>query len=413
MQITYSKFEHDLNRFLKAYLEDDSFDNLKERLDISETEVDLMTEKINDFYKEQLQINNNQSKERIKIDRIITFSEKRLSKEKFCKFLIELARICLSEGKLDLAIEIFRKANKINHSDSTNAESLLGLADVFSRRAIWLKCVQTANNAKTLFKSINDYKGVAKCENLLGTVYGELGDIIKAKKHLLTSLSLINIDEDLDLAANLFANLGIIYNIQENFDDSIQHLKRSLSIYQTLGNLKCSSEINLNIGMVYYDSKNYDPALAAIDSSIEIARKEDFISILCLAYLAKAQLLIQLENFYYAAEFADKALELSHNLDDKLTVADIYKAKGIIEKNLSNYKSAETYLLSSLRINKSLNNEMNAAETSLELGLLYEKMHDSSSKDSYLKSSCEYFKNIGANTKADWIEGMIAFNSAI
>lgn len=410
MQVTYSKFEHELNRFLKVYLEDDSFDHLKERLDPPEKQADLLSEKINDFYKEQLQIDKHQSKDRIRVDRIVTFSEKNLQPEKFCKFLIELARICLSEAKLDLAHEIFRKAYKTCNNDSIKAETLLGLADVFSRKANWARSLESVNKARTLFKSTDNFRGVAKCENLLGTIYGELGDILNAKKHLLTSLSLININDDPEMAANLFTNLGIVYNIQDSPNDSINHLNKALTIYIKLGNYKNASEVNLNIGLVHFESGNYDAAIVALDSAISTSKEEGFLSVLCLAYFAKAQVLIKFDNFYYAKEFTDKALELSHNLDDKLTVADIYKVKGIIETNLNNYKAAETYLLNSLRINNAMNNEMNAAETSIELGLLYEKMNDSVSKNSYLKSSYEYFKNIGANAKVQRIEQMIAFN---
>jgi len=411
-KITYSKFEQELNKYLKEYLTDDSYDHLKERLDLPEKESGLVAEKINEFYREQLQIDNHPSKDRIRVDRIITFSEKNLLPEKFYKLLVEIGRICISEGKIDLANEIFKKANKLTNNDLTKAESLLGLADVLSRKAKWTKSLETIFNAKALFKSIPDYRGLAKCENLLGTIFGELGDILKAKKHLLTSLSLIKSDEDLELAANSYSNLGIVYSIQESPEASISHLNRALALYNKLGNQKCASEVSLNIGIVHYESDNYDAAMVALDSSIETAKTGGFLSVLCLTNLAKAQVLIKLNNFYYASEFANSALEISHNSDDKLTLADIYKVKGIIERHLENFTASETYLLNSLRINNSLNNELNVAETSFELGLLYEKMKDADSRNIYLKRSRNYFKNIEANAKVDLIEEMLGFSAA-
>jgi tetratricopeptide (TPR) repeat protein len=412
-KIAYNKFEHKLNKFLKEYLADDSYDHLKERLDFPEKQEGLVSEKINEFYREQLQIDKNPSKDRIRIDRIITFSEKSLPQEKFCKLLVELGRICLSEGKIDITNEIFRKVNKLTNNDLTKAESLLGLADVFSRKSKWTKSMETIYEAKALFKSIADYRGLAKCENLLGTIFGELGDILKAKKHLLTSLSLINSDEDLELAANLYSNLGIVYSIQESPQASISHLNKASAIYNKLGNDKSASEVSLNIGIVHYEADNYDAAMVSLNTAIETAKAGGFLSILCLTYLAKAQVLIKLNDFYYASEFANKALEISHNSDDKLTLADIYKVKGIIERHLENFAASETYLLNSLRINESLNNELNVAETSFELGLLYEKMKDAASKNIYLKRSRNYFKNIEANEKVDIIEEMLEFSPAI
>ena len=411
MQLTYSKFEHELNRFLKGYLKDDSYDHLKERLDPPEKEIDKISEKINDFYKQQLEIDTHLSKDRVQIDRIITFSEKTLQAEKFCKFLNELAHICIAEGKLDIANEIFRKANKLSTNELIRAESLLGLADVFSRRANWTRSLEAINNAKSLYKSANDYRGLAKCENLLGTVYGELGDILKAKKYLLSSLSLINTDDDVELAANLYTNLGIVHHVQENTTDSINYLNKALELYNMLGKHKNTSEVNLNIGLVHFDTGNYDDAIKAFDKAIETAKQGDYLSVLCLIYLAKAEVLLKLNDYYYASDFADKALEISHNSDDKLTVADIYKVKGIVARELNDFEASETYLLNSLRINNSYNNEMNAAQTSLELGVLYEKMNDTESQKTQLTKSKEYFKNIGSIGKAERIEKMLKSNS--
>jgi len=410
MRITYNKFEMELNSFLKAYLEDESFDHLQEKLDWPEFESDSTSKTINEFYQEQLHIDNHQSKDRVRIDRIITFSQKRLSSEKFSNFLIELAHICLSEGKLDIALEIFKKSNKLTNNDLTKAESLLGLADIYSRRAKWTNSLDTLKKAKSIFKSKVDNRGMAKCENIFGTIYGELGDISKAKKHFLTSLSLIDRDKDLDLAASLYTNLGIVNNIQGYYDDALNHLNKALTIYTTLNNHKNASEVRLNIGIVNLDSGNFNEAISALDTTIEISKVGHFNTTLCLAYHLKSQVLIQLDDFFYASEFANKALEMSHNLNDRLAVADIYKVKGTIERHLGNYKIAETNLLTSLRINESFNNQMNAAETAFELGLLYEKMNDANQKNSYLTKAKDYYKKIESMVNVERIDAMLAFS---
>ena len=410
MRIIYKKFELELNSFLKAYLEDESFDHLQEKLNWPEFESDSTSKTINEFYQEQLHIDNHQSKDRMRIDRIITFSQKRLSSEKFSNFLIELAHICLSKGKLDIACEIFKKSNKLTNKDQTKAESLLGLADIFSRRAKWTNSLDTLKKAKSIFKSIVDNRGLAKCENIFGTIYGELGDISKAKKHFLTSLSLINRDKDLDLAASLYTNLGIVNNIQGYYGDALNHLNKALNICTKLNNHKNASEVRLNIGIVNLDSGNFNEAITALDTTIEISKVGHFNTTLCLAYHLKAQVLIKLGDFFYASEFANKALEMSHSLNDRLAVADIYKVRGTIERHLGNYKIAETNLLTSLRINESFNNQMNAAETAFELGLLYEKMNDANQKNSYLTKAKDYYKKIESLVNVERIDAMLAFS---
>jgi tetratricopeptide (TPR) repeat protein len=231
----------------------------------------------------------------------------------------------------------------------------------------------TIEEAESIYRELNDNGGLAKCENLLGSIYGERGDLAKAKAYFLNSLALINPKNDLELAANLDTNLGIIDIIQGNTDDSIKHLTNALVSYNKLGNNRRITEIKHNIGMAYLELGDYESALATFDEAIELAKRGSFISILSLIYLAKSQVLLATDELYYASEFADKALDISNSTDDKLTSADSYRVKGIIERQRKNFNAAETCLLTSLRINTKLKNEQNIAVTSLELAVLYEE----------------------------------------
>jgi tetratricopeptide (TPR) repeat protein len=246
----------------------------------------------------------------------------------------------------------------------------------------------------------------------MGSIYGECGDLAKSKDCFLSALSLINPENDLELAANLDVNLGILESIRDNFDESIIHLANALVHYNKLGNNRRITETKHNIGMVYLYSGDYESALATFDEAIEVAKQGGFMSTLCLIYLAKSQVLIAMDDIYYAAKFADKALDVSNTTDDKLTSADIYRVKGIIERLRENYNDAESFLLNSLRINTSLNNEKNIAETSYELAVLYDKKNNTQSKISYLKSALSYFKQINAFNKIKKIEDMLDVETA-
>ncbi|MHA2101282.1 MAG: tetratricopeptide repeat protein, partial [Candidatus Kariarchaeaceae archaeon] len=212
-----------------------------------------ISEKINDFYRNQLDINIDSFNDRIKIDKTITFSEKQLIPDEFCEFMLELGRLCISIGKLNFANEIFKKI--IKNSDKTlyKAESKLELANVFSRRADWPGCLRAVAEAETMYREINDSSGIAKCYNLRGVIYGEQGDIEKAKTYFLKSLSNINLEKDLEMAANLNSNLGLIENIQENKDNAKMYLKNALLFYKKLGNQKRMAEANYNIGIASFE----------------------------------------------------------------------------------------------------------------------------------------------------------------
>jgi tetratricopeptide (TPR) repeat protein len=412
MNNSISDFEIELNGLLKEYFSNDELNRLNLKINPPKEGSDKVTGMINDFYRNQLQINISNYSERIKIDRTVTFSEKTLQSDKLYKFLLDLSQLCLSRGRLNLANELFKKVNRNSNNTVLKAESLLGLADVFSRRANWQRSLVEIEDAESIYIGLNDNSGLAKCENLLGSIYGERGDLAKAKDYFLNALSLLNPENDLEFAATLESNLGILDNMQGNTDDSIKHLTNALVSYNKLGNNWCITQVKHNIGLVHFESGDYESALVAFDEGIEIAKQGSFISILCLIYLAKSQVLVATDDLYYASKFADKALDISNSTDDKLTSADIYLVKGIIERQRKNYNAAENYLLTSLRINTKLKNEENIAYTSFELAVLYERKNNSQSKESYLTSALKYFKQVNSFKKIKKIEDMLGLGTA-
>jgi tetratricopeptide (TPR) repeat protein len=410
MDSSVNNFEKELDRLLEKYLGDGKLSHLNLNHNHLIEENNRVPEMINKFYLNQLQIENNTHSERIKIDRSITLSEKLLQQDNFNEFLLDLGRLCLSGGRLNLSNEIFRKVKTHSSKPLHKAESLLGLADVFSRRADWQKSLRTIETAGFFYRELNDKSGQAYCENLLGSIYGELGDLSKAKDCFLNSQFLLNPVKDLELVANLDMNLGIIENIKGKKDESIKYLTKALKGYEKLGNNRRIAETRHNLGMVYLQSGDYDSALESFDEGIKIAKEGRLMSILCVIYLAKSQILVEKNDIYNAAEFADKALEISNATDDKLTSADIYRVKGIIEKNRKNYNDAETYLLNSLRMNKSLKNKRNLAETAFELGLLNADIGNENEKTVWLQKALGYYSEMDATDKVKMIEELLNTN---
>ncbi len=92
------------------------------------------------------------------------------------------------------------------------------MGELYSRQAQWSLSFYNIKKSKALFEKQNDFSGIAKCENLLGTIYGDLGDLKKAKTHFEKGLSLIEGKKDIALTGKIEINLGIVNNIQSNYD---------------------------------------------------------------------------------------------------------------------------------------------------------------------------------------------------
>jgi tetratricopeptide (TPR) repeat protein len=338
---------------------------------------------------------------RAQIDLLITYAEKKLPRIKHIQFFLTLAESVKSNGEYDSAVSIFNSLVKTTGDESKLAgikiNCYLAIADIYEKQAYWKECLALVNKAKNACKLQNDNKGIAFCENFLGTVYGERGDIKRAKFHFELSLSLLNPARDKALVGIIEINLGILNNMQGNFDVAFTYFQRALVIFEQTHDIIRISELRHNLGMLFTQKGEYESALSEFDKSISLSNELGVLSKLGIAYLSKAFIYTQLKDYQLASAFADKAMEICNNLNDRLSIADLYKIKGIIERSLNNYKLSETYLLTSQRINQELSNALNKAETLYELGKLYVDMNQKNNAIEVFQSSLEYFRSINSS----------------
>jgi len=314
------------------------------------------------------------------IDLLITFISKKLSYSKLSKLLLFFGEDLTQKGSLDSANKVFSHLLDLSQNKSsrnkTMAWALYGIGDIYSRQAFWDKSISFLNKAKFKFKSFNDSNGIAKCENILGTVNVELGELNKAKKHFENALSSLSHIKNDTLRGMLESNIGILENIKGNYDQAYIHFQKALYKFEEEENDQRLSEVHHNLGMVCVVKKNFKSGLKEFDRAFMYANKAEVWQIMCISCVNKAYIYCKLNNYVMANAFALKAMEIAFKINDRLSIADIYKIKGIIEKNKKNYLLSENYFNTSLRINKELENILNQAETLYEMGFLYKQMRD-------------------------------------
>jgi adenylate cyclase len=350
------------------------------------------------LYKEFKKVDSDAPISRAQIDLLITYSEKKLSHNKLIHFLLILGETLKYQGEYNAAISIFNSLlnNVSNESKFANIKvnCYLAIADIYDKQAYWKESLLLVKKAKKASKVQNDYKGIAFCENFFGTVYGEQGNIKKAKSHFENSLSLLN---DKAFIGMLETNLGILNNMQGNFDEAFTYFQRALVRYEQTHDISRIAELRHNIGMLYTQKGEFESALKEFDKSIALSLESGLYSKIGISYLGKSYIFTQMKDYQLASVFANKAMEICNGLNDRLSMADIYKIKGIIERNLRNYKLSENYLLTSLRINQELSNDLNRAESLYELGKLYIDMNQRDKASEVFSSSLEYYRKINSS----------------
>jgi tetratricopeptide (TPR) repeat protein len=335
------------------------------------------------------------------IDLLITFATDKLNNYKLIELMLYLGETCIAHGELETASQIYTqilsKTNNESQLKNIAAYSLLALGDINSRQAKWDKSISFINQAKKYFNRQNDLKGIAKCNNMLGTIYGDRGNIQKAKECFENSLSILNPQRDTALIGMVETNIGILNNIKGDYDDSLLYYQRALIKYEQLKDALRMAQLRHNLGMLHTQKREYETALREFDRSITISIKAGFLPNLALSYLSKAYIYAKSDDLPLASAFADKSLELSRKLNDRLSIADIYKIKGIIERKLKHYKISEHYFLTSLRLNIELENILNRAETSYELGELYMEINKKDEARRCLKTALKDYRKMGAD----------------
>jgi tetratricopeptide (TPR) repeat protein len=344
---------------------------------------------------------------RIQVDHIISFTEKALNLRKHLNLLLELAKLSIQQGELGLASDIYSHVlyKTINNSKlvSERAYAFIGVAKVNSSQAKWNESITYLKQATKLFQKSSNRKGMADVHNMLGSVYGERGELKKSEKHFNDALKLLARTRTSHLKAMIETNIGITNNIVGDLDKAHEYYNKAMSKFMKMGDRKKVSVIKHNIGMLFIKQKEFEKALKCFNESISIALDTKYLPILAISYLSKAFAYSKVDELNLADNYLEQGLEISNKINDRLSIADIYKIKAIIHRKRKNYSLSENYFMSSLRINNELNNKLNYAETCFELGILYK---ETGNKDSlkYLTEAYKYYKKIGAKIELQEIK---------
>lgn len=339
---------------------------------------------------------------RIRIENLITLTEKELPKIKYVDLFLYLSKHSINIGLFHLAEDIIRllieKITDIEKLKDYLATAYFNLGEIYFRQGYWKKAESELLKAKRIFQSEKNRNGVFRCENMISAILGEKGDMNKALKNFHKLLGEINPKKEKYLYAMVESNIGILNQALHNFDESVSYLNRALIYFSQIGESARVAEIKYNIANLFYLQKDYAKAVEKIDEAAQAAVAAEHLPFLCLCFVTKADSLLNQNDFKPAAALADLAMDISSRINDRLSIADIYKVKGKIELELQNYDYAENLLLTSLRLNREAENKYNIAETCLSLSRLYKLKKKPKESAKFQILALLYFNEIKMHT---------------
>ena len=340
---------------------------------------------------------------RITLDKVITLCEESLPEEKYYTLLLDISQLMFFAGEnaysLEIAEDLLNKLKLNEKHSEICAETNLMISKVYWSQAYWDDCNYFISEATKIYKSINSEPGMAKCENMLGTLYGERGEFDEARIHFKNALKYLGKEDDLSSRAMIFTNLGIISTINKDYEKAIWNYKNAVEMFNKLNDVRRVARVYHNIGMLYTRMENYDAALDEFNKCITLSLENDYISNCAVAYIGKSFIYTKLKNQPLADAYTDKAMELAYKLNDTLSIADIYKVKGMIQNNLNNFELSEELFENSIRLNKDIESKLNEAESSLQLGELLEKSNRAEEAKPYLAVAQNFLRGLNPEKK--------------
>ncbi|HXF48390.1 MAG TPA: tetratricopeptide repeat protein, partial [Verrucomicrobiae bacterium] len=253
--------------------------------------------------------------------------------------------------------------------------------------------VNAARKALDMYLSLREFAGIAKAENLIGSLLIDLGNLTSAQEHLQQAIAGFKFAGDFPSAARALNQLAYLHYTKGEFslathfnkearecaDKANDHyyaivLGGSLAAYQVfygqwklaMANLgpylretkKAKDFYNIVSGLVLSGvSKklggNSKSARADYIEAVRLAGQENLIGNLKIAYEYLAELSIAEGRFAEAEDYLKKALEIGERVSPYGTImtqcwrlmGDLYNAKGEPSEALKAYETCESYLI--------------------------------------------------------------------
>ncbi len=151
-------------------------------------------------------------------------------------------------------------ARKLNHSHY-EAEALHNISIIFEAKGDYINALAYANQALTLYTSLEEELGIANTSNNIGIIYEELGDFTSALNFYNEAYTHYKSVGDTEKQALVSVNLGILFKAQGEYLKVIDYYHDAYAVYRNLNMLAESAFCEANLGSVYYYTKQYDSCL--------------------------------------------------------------------------------------------------------------------------------------------------------
>ncbi|QSE97090.1 tetratricopeptide repeat-containing sensor histidine kinase [Fulvivirga lutea] len=229
-----------------------------------------------------------------------------------------------------------------------------------------------ANQALAIAREQKSKAAISQSLNSLANNYEAVGKLDSA---LLLFRDVLNIKLELNDTLGLAGahnNLGLVYDQQSKYPESLENYFEALRIYELHRDQKFNVAMVLgNIGIVYKKQKEFEKSFEYYERALKIYEDlgSEFSQIVTKGNIGS--LLIQLKQFEESIMYCTSTLEGYKRLGYDRYIPYVQSNIGIAYDSLSNFEMAEKFYISAMDGHQAYNNEYEITNVSLLLAQHY------------------------------------------
>ncbi len=246
----------------------------------------------------------------------------------------------------------------------------------------------------------------AEALNTQGCLDLSAGALAEARQDFVRAVELARANRE--LGARVEQNLGVLANIQGDFEEALVRYRRSLDAYQAARDEHGCAIVYHNLGMTSTDRGELEQADRYFQQCFEIARRTGDANLQGLCLVNHAEVHLTRGRFSDAHRAAEAGLALFDRLDAWSEKAEAYRMLGMVYRETGRTALAESRLRSAIDLSVSAGSPLNEAEASRELAILYQGMGRNQEALSLLNAAHRLFRRLDARVDLVHVDGKMA-----
>ncbi len=251
------------------------------------------------------------------------------------------------------------------------------------------ECFEIARDAA---QRLGDDESRARAENGLGLVHYARGEYVQARAALSVARDL---SRDSVMRAKALLNLGIIANIEGDFDTAQVNYTRSRAVFQQAGDTAGESQALHNLGMLHADLQNWDNADDAFRQCLELCEARGDRPLIASVLVNRSEVSCARERYDDAVASCDLAIAITEELGAEVQRGEALRWKGFALARAGRPQAAEDASREAMRIARRTHVKLLEAESTRDLGVGAVARGDIPRARKWLERARDLFETLG------------------